>query len=64
MSAIGHHSGIRKTAWMLYKCRSGLYHPYFYANRENAEKQIGWFGDEIHRVRITRVKELTRKKSK
>ena len=57
-------SGVRRTAWMLYKRPLGLYHPYFYLNRENAEMQVGWFGDEVHRVRITRIKEKANKKIK
>lgn len=45
-----------KTGWMLWKRRSNAYHPYVYLERENAEKQIGWFGDEVHKIRLVRIK--------
>lgn len=50
-------SGKTKTGWMLFKRLSKLYHPHFYASEEAAQKQVGWFGDEVHKVRIVRVKE-------
>lgn len=55
-------SGASKRGFMLYKRLSGLYHPYFYKLKENAEKQIGWFGDEIHEIRITKIKPKIKEK--
>lgn len=53
--------GLRSRGDMLKKNLSGLYHPYVYKYRENAEKQIGWFGDEVVEVRITKVKPRKRR---
>lgn len=53
--AIWPWQGLKKTGWMLRK-RSGLWHPYVYKNKENAEKQLGWFGDEVVEVRILEKK--------
>jgi len=50
-------SGRSKTGWMIYKTTCRLYHPYIYGIKKNAEKQIGWFGDELHKVKIVRIKE-------
>jgi hypothetical protein len=55
MACVHQWSGKGKTGWLLYKRLSGLYHPHFYATEESASKQIGWFGDEVHKVRITRI---------
>lgn len=53
VNAPGHRIG-----WMLFKRRHKAYHPYLYNCPRNAAKQVGWFGDEVHRVEIRRIKEL------
>lgn len=50
----------RRTCWMLYKPISKKYHPYCYGSEETAQKQKGWFGDEVHKMRIVRIKEKKR----
>lgn len=57
-------SGVTSRGYMLRKTISGLFHPYIYKYRENAEKQIGWFGDYIEEVRIVKCKPRKKKQGK